>query len=31
MPPHPEISDADATKMARYILSLSPGEIEKKD
>lgn len=23
MPPHPEISRADATKMARYILSLS--------
>jgi len=22
MPPHPEISDADADKMARYILSL---------
>ncbi len=22
MPPHPEVSDADATKMARYILSL---------
>jgi len=22
MPPHPEVSEADATKMARYILSL---------
>jgi cytochrome c len=22
MPPHPEVSDVDATKMARYILSL---------
>ena len=22
MPPHPEVSDIDATKMARYILSL---------
>ena len=22
MPPHPEVSDADASKMARYILSL---------
>jgi cytochrome c len=22
MPPHPEVSDSDATKMARYILSL---------
>jgi cytochrome c len=22
MPPHPEVSNADATKMARYILSL---------
>lgn len=31
MPPHPEVSDADAKKMARYILSLGPRKIEKKD
>jgi len=31
MPPHPEVSDADARKMARYILSLGPRKIEKKD
>lgn len=31
MPPHPEVSDADAKKMARYILSLGPPKIEKKD
>jgi cytochrome c len=31
MPPHPEVADADATKMARYILSLGPGKMEKKD
>jgi cytochrome c len=31
MPPHPEISDADARRMARYILSLHPQRIEKKD
>ena len=31
MPPHPEISDADARRMARYILALHPQRIEKKD
>lgn len=31
MPPHPEVSSADAKKLARYILSLDPGKIEKKD
>jgi cytochrome c len=31
MPPHPEVSDADAKRMARYILSLDPGKIEKKN
>jgi len=31
MPPHPEISDADATRIARYILSLRPSNSEKKD
>lgn len=31
MPPHPEVSEADAERMARYILSLDPGRIEKKD
>jgi cytochrome c len=31
MPPHPEVSDADAKKMARYILSVGPRKIEKKD
>jgi cytochrome c len=31
MPPHPEVSDADAKKMARYILSLGSRAIEKKD
>jgi len=31
MPPHPEISDADAKRIARYILSLGPPKVEKKD
>jgi cytochrome c len=31
MPPHPEVSDADATRMARYILSRNRKGIEKKD
>ncbi len=31
MPPHPEVSDADAKKMARYILSLEPRTMEKRD
>lgn len=31
MPPHPEVSNADAKKMARYILSLGPRKSEKKD
>jgi cytochrome c len=31
MPPHPELSDADARKMARYILSLDGQKIENKD
>jgi cytochrome c len=31
MPPHPEVSDADAKEMARYILSLGARAIEKKD
>jgi cytochrome c len=31
MPPHPEVSSADAKKMARYILSLDPGKIGKKN
>lgn len=31
MPPHPEVSAADAKKMARYILALGSREIEKKD
>jgi cytochrome c len=31
MPPHPEVSDADATKMARYILSLDQQKIDKKE
>ena len=31
MPPHPEVSDADARKIARYILSLNPRKIEKKN
>ena len=31
MPPHPEVSDADAKKIARYILSLRPRAIENKD
>ena len=31
MPPHPEVSAADAKKMARYILSLNSRPVEKKD
>ena len=31
MPPHPEVSDADAKKIARYILSLWPRTMEKRD
>lgn len=31
MPPHPEVSAADAKKMARYILSLGSRDLEKKD
>jgi cytochrome c len=31
MPPHPEISAADANTMARYILSRVPSGVEKKN
>ena len=31
MPAHPEVSNADAKKMARYILSLGAPKIEQKD
>ena len=31
MPPHPEVSAADAKKIALYILSLAPRPPEKKD
>lgn len=30
MPPHPEVSEADARKIARYILSRNPKRIEEK-